>query len=177
MLHQGSQWARLEDMESRFVWCFCTGDWAEHMKLCTFISYSVLLSWPGFSCEKSPKQTVQPVSWSWFFSTGNWGLFCEGNWRLLLQCYGIPCTQVHYHVIYNLVENHSMSFWPNRGELLSGGVKRSLMQIINKKYSSTSNSQITLLTAKFSNLSCALGRFCVEVDSLVKNGAFSAKPQ
>jgi hypothetical protein len=63
---------------------------------------------PDFSCERSPKQTVQPVSWSWFFSTGNWGLFCEGNWRLLLQCYGIPCTQVHYHVIYNLVENHSM---------------------------------------------------------------------
>ncbi len=108
MLHQGSQWARLEDMESRFVWCFCNGDWSEHMKLCTFISYSVLLSWPGFSCEKSPKQTVKPVSWSWFFSTGNWGLFCEGNWRLLLQCYGIPCTQVHYHVIYNLVENHCM---------------------------------------------------------------------
>lgn len=49
---------------------------------------------PDFSCERSPKQTVQPVSWSWFFSTGNWGLFCEGNWRLLLQCYGIPCTQV-----------------------------------------------------------------------------------
>jgi len=133
MLHQGSQWARLEDMESRFVWCFCTGDWAEHMKLCTFISYSVLLSWLFlWKVSKANSTTCIMVLVLFYRELGAllWRELKVASSMLWDSLYTgtLPC-----HLQSGWEPQHVMqSFWPNRGELLSGALKRSLMQIIKQ---------------------------------------------
>ncbi len=85
--------------------------------------------------EKSPKQTEQPVSMVLVLFYRESGALL---WRELKVAFSmlwdslytgtLPC-----HLQSGWEPQHVMqSFWPNRGELLSGALKRSLMQRIKK---------------------------------------------